>query len=185
VNAGDGRHEHPTQALLDVFTIRRHVGPDLSALRAVVIGDVRHSRVARSTTKALHALGAHVTLVGPPTLLPECLEGWGAHVSCDLDAALQNADVVYLLRIQLERQEAGLFPSQREYTARYGLTAERAHQLPAEVLIMHPGPMNRGVEIDAVVADSKSSAITEQVTNGVAVRMAVLYQLLGSGAPVA
>ena len=185
VNAGDGRHEHPTQALLDVFTIRRHRGPDLSGVRVVVVGDIRNSRVARSTTKALCALGAKVTLVGPPTLLPECIDGWDVTTSCDLDAVLDAADVVYLLRIQLERQAAGLFPSLREYTGRYGLTAERARRLAPTTLVMHPGPMNRGIEIDAEVADSERSVIAEQVTNGVAVRMAVLYQLLGSGAPVA
>jgi aspartate carbamoyltransferase catalytic subunit len=185
VNGGDGRHEHPTQALLDVFTIRRHRGPDLDGLRVVLVGDVRHSRVARSTSKALAALGAKVTLVGPPTLLPESLAGWPADTACDLDAALPGADVVYLLRVQHERQDAMLFPSIREYTTRYGLTVERAARLGPDTLVMHPGPMNRGVEIAAEVAEGPASLITEQVANGVAVRMAVLYRLIGSGAPVA
>jgi aspartate carbamoyltransferase catalytic subunit len=185
VNAGDGRHEHPTQALLDVFTIRRHRGSDLDGLHVAIVGDIRHSRVARSTAGALAAMGAQVTLVGPPTLLPEDPEPWPAAVSCDLDAVLPSVDVVYLLRIQLERQEAMLFPSLREYTARYGMTVERAARLGPDVLLMHPGPMNRGVEIAAEVAEGPASVITEQVANGVAVRMAVLYRLLGSGAPVA
>jgi aspartate carbamoyltransferase catalytic subunit len=185
VNAGDGRHEHPTQALLDVFTIRQHRGNDLDGLKVAIVGDIRHSRVARSTAGALAALGAHVTLVGPPTLLPEDPEPWPAAVSCDLDAVLPSVDVVYLLRIQRERQDAMLFPSLREYTARYGMTVERAARLGPDVLLMHPGPMNRGVEIAAEVAEGPASVITEQVANGVAVRMAVLYNLLGSGAPVA
>jgi aspartate carbamoyltransferase catalytic subunit len=185
INAGDGRHEHPTQALLDVFTIRRHRGADFDGLRVAIVGDIRHSRVARSTAGALAALGAQVTLVGPPTLLPEDPEPWPAAVSSDLDSVLPDVDVVYLLRIQHERQEAMLFPSLREYTARYGMTVERAERLRKDVLLMHPGPMNRGVEIAAEVAEGPASVITEQVANGVAVRMAVLYRLLGSGAPVA
>jgi len=185
VNAGDGSHEHPTQALLDVFTLRRHLGASLEGLRVAIVGDIRHSRVARSTSKALVALGAHVTLVGPPTLLPESLAGWPADVACDLDAVLPQADVVYLLRIQLERQTATLIPSLREYATRYGLTVERAARLRADTLVMHPGPMNRGVEIAAEVAEGPASVITEQVANGVAVRMAVLFDLLGSGATVA
>ena len=139
INAGDGRHEHPTQALLDAFTIRRHVGDSLDGLEVVIVGDIRHSRVARSTTKALTALGAHVTLVGPPTLLPESLDGWSARATCDLDAALAGADVVYLLRIQLERQDAVRFPSLREYTSRYGLTEERAARLRAGAVDHAPG----------------------------------------------
>ena len=185
INAGDGRHEHPTQALLDVFTIRQHRGADLGGLHVAIVGDVRHSRVARSTTSALATLGADVTLVGPPTLLPEDPEPWPAAFSCDLDTVLPSVDVVYLLRVQHERQDAMLFPSVREYTTRYGLTVERAARLRPEVLVMHPGPMNRGVEIAAEVAEGPASLITEQVANGVAVRMAVLYRLLGSGAPVA
>ena len=185
VNAGDGRHEHPTQALLDVFTIRQHLGASLDGLQVAIVGDVRHSRVARSTSKALAALGADVTLVGPPTLLPESLLGWNATSACDLDEVLPKADVVYMLRIQHERQDAMLFPSLREYTARYGLTVERRARLGPEVLVMHPGPMNRGVEIAPEVAEGPASLITEQVANGVAVRMAVLYDLVGSGATVA
>ena len=185
INGGDGRHEHPTQALLDVFTLRRHRGPELDGAHVAIVGDIRHSRVARSTTKALDALGAKVTLVAPPTMLPESLGGWPAATSCDFDAVLAEVDVVYLLRIQHERQDATLFPSLREYTTRFGLTVERSDRLRDDVLVMHPGPMNRGVEIAPEIAEGPRSIITEQVANGVAIRMAVLYQLLGSGAPVA
>ena len=184
VNAGDGRHEHPTQALLDALTLRRHRGTGLDGARVAIVGDVRHSRVARSTTKAFAALGAEVTLIAPPTLLPESAAGWPAQLGGDLDDLLPTLDVVYLLRIQHERQDAALMPSLREYTTRYGLTRERAARLKPDTLIMHPGPMNRGVEIAAEVAEGPASVITEQVANGVAVRMAVLYRLLGSGAPV-
>jgi aspartate carbamoyltransferase catalytic subunit len=179
VNAGDGCHEHPTQALLDALTLRRHLGADLGGARIAIVGDILHSRVARSSATAFATLGAHVTLVAPPTLLPPSLDGWPVAVSHDLDAVLPDADVVYLLRIQHERRNASLFPSLREYTARYGLTVSRAAQLRKDVLVMHPGPMNRGVEIAAEVAEGPASLITEQVTNGVAVRMAVLYSLLG------
>ncbi|MGZ8752419.1 MAG: aspartate carbamoyltransferase catalytic subunit [Acidimicrobiia bacterium] len=185
VNAGDGCHEHPTQALLDVLTLRRRRPSGLDGCRIAIVGDVRHSRVARSDVLAFTALGAEVTLVAPPTLLPESLEGWPVSVCHDLDEVLPNIDVLYLLRIQLERQSEALFPSLREYTSRYGLTAARAARLPADALVMHPGPMNRGVEISAEVADGPVSLIAEQVANGVAVRMAVLYTLLGSGGPVA
>jgi len=185
VNAGDGRHAHPTQALLDVLTLRRHRGPSLEGLRVAIVGDVRHSRVARSNVKALHLLGAHVTLVAPPTLLPESLEGWPVQVSHELDDVVSETDVVMLLRMQFERQQEALFPTVREYTARYGLTEARAERLKPDALVMHPGPMNRGVEVAAAVADGPASLVTEQVANGVAVRMAVLYTLLGSGAPVA
>jgi len=185
INAGDGCHEHPTQALLDALTLRRHRGTGLDGARVAIVGDVRHSRVARSTTKAFAALGATMTLVGPPTLLPESMTGWPATTCGDLDGLLPTLDVIYLLRIQHERQDAMRFPSLREYTTRYGLTVERAARLKPDTLIMHPGPMNRGVEIAAEVAEGPASVITEQVANGVAVRMAVLYQLLGSGAPVA
>ncbi|MGQ0804033.1 MAG: aspartate carbamoyltransferase catalytic subunit [Actinomycetota bacterium] len=186
INAGDGRHEHPTQALLDLLTLRRRlVTTTFDGLRVAVVGDVRHSRVARSTVKALVAVGAEVTLVGPPTLMPESLAGWNCAVSHDLDPLLPETDVVYLLRIQSERQDEALFPSLREYTTRYGLTAERAGRLKPDTVIMHPGPMNRGVEIAAEVADGPASIITEQVTNGVAVRMAVLWSLLGSGGSIA
>ncbi|MGH9004759.1 MAG: aspartate carbamoyltransferase catalytic subunit, partial [Acidimicrobiia bacterium] len=178
VNAGDGWHEHPTQALLDVFTLRLHRGADLSGLSVAIVGDVKHSRVARSNVKALTALGADVTLVGPPTLMPPDLTGWPVRVSHDLDDVLGTFDVYYVLRIQRERISEALFPTLREYANRYGLTEERLARLGADVLIMHPGPTNRGVEIAANVADDPRSVITEQVANGVAVRMAVLYRLL-------
>jgi aspartate carbamoyltransferase catalytic subunit len=184
VNAGDGRHEHPTQALLDAYTLRRHRGPSLDGCRVAIVGDVKHSRVARSDVKAFHALGCSVTFVGPPTLMPERLDGWPVSVSYDLDDALVDVDVVYLLRIQRERIDQALFPSIREYAQRYGLTSERAARLKPDTLVMHPGPMNRGIEIAADVADSTRSLVTEQVANGVAVRMAVLWSLLGSGGPV-
>ena len=185
INAGDGRHAHPTQALLDMLTLRRHRGPSLDGLRVAIVGDVRHSRVARSDVKALHLLGAHITLVAPPTLLPESLEGWPVQVAYDLDDVISEVDVVMLLRMQFERQQQALFPTVREYTARYGLTSARAERLKPDALIMHPGPMNRGVEIAAEVADGPASLVIEQVANGVAARQAVLYTLLGSGAPVA
>jgi aspartate carbamoyltransferase catalytic subunit len=181
VNAGDGCHEHPTQALLDCLTLRRHVGPDLDGTKIAIVGDILHSRVARSGALAYAKLGAEVTLVAPPTLLPASLEGWPVRVSHELDPVLDDVDVVYLLRIQHERRNASLFPSLREYTARYGLTVERAARLRKDTLVMHPGPMNRGVEIAAEVAEGPASLITEQVTNGVAVRMACLYSLLGTG----
>jgi len=180
VNAGDGWHEHPTQALLDCFTIRRRLGT-LSGLRIAIVGDVKHSRVARSNVLAFTLLGADVTLVAPPTLLPASLGGWPVAVSTDLDAVLPKADVVYLLRLQAERQTEALLPSLREYTARYGLTRDRARLLGDDAVVMHPGPINRGVEIAADVADNLSrSVITRQVANGVAVRMAVLFLLLGA-----
>ena len=184
VNAGDGRHEHPTQALLDAFTLRRHRGPSLDGCRVAIVGDIANSRVARSNVVALRALGCDVTLVGPPTLIPPRLDGWPVTVSYDLDDVLPDVDVVYLLRIQRERIADACFPSIREYAARWGLTAERAARLKPDTLVMHPGPMNRGVEIAAEVADSTRSLVTEQVANGVAVRMAVLWALLGSGGPV-
>jgi aspartate carbamoyltransferase catalytic subunit len=179
VNAGDGWHEHPTQALLDCYTIRERLG-SLADRRIAIVGDVKHSRVARSDVLAFSALGASVTLVAPPTLLPPSLEGWPVEVSHDLDAELDKVDVVYVLRMQRERQHEALLPSLREYTARYGLTATRAARLADHVLVMHPGPMNRGVEIAAEVADLPRSVIARQVTNGVAVRMAVLFLLLGA-----
>jgi len=184
VNAGDGRHEHPTQALLDAFTLRRHRGPSLDGCRVAIVGDIANSRVARSNVLALRALGCDLTLVGPPTLIPSRLDGWPVTVSYDLDDVLPDIDVVYLLRIQRERISDARFPSLREYSARWGLTAERAARLKPDTLVMHPGPMNRGVEIAAEVADSARSLVTEQVANGVAVRMAVLWALLGSGGPV-
>jgi aspartate carbamoyltransferase catalytic subunit len=178
VNAGDGWHEHPTQALLDAFTLRRHRGDSFAGMKVSIVGDVKHSRVARSNVRALSALGAEVTLVGPPTLMPPDLEGWPVTVSYDLDDVLPTTDVLYVLRIQRERQSEALFPSLREYATRYGITVERMSRLPADALVMHPGPTNRGVEIDALVADDPRSVINEQVANGVAVRMAVLYMLL-------
>jgi len=181
INAGDGWHEHPTQALLDAFTLRRHRGDSFAGRKVSIVGDVKHSRVARSNVKALSALGAEVTLVGPPTLMPPDLEGWPVTISYDLDEVLPDSDVLYVLRIQRERQQEALFPSLREYANRYGITSERMARLPADALVMHPGPTNRGVEIDALVADDPRSVINEQVANGVAVRMAVLYLLLGSG----
>ncbi len=181
VNAGDGWHQHPTQALLDCYTIRQHLG-GLDGRRIAIVGDIKHSRVARSDVGAFTALGAEVTLVAPPTLLPPAIDGWPVTVSHDLDAVLGELDVCYLLRMQRERMTEALVPSLREYTARYGLTAGRAARLPAEAIVMHPGPMNRGVEIAAEVADLRPrSVILDQVRNGVAVRMAVLYLLLGSG----
>jgi aspartate carbamoyltransferase catalytic subunit len=185
VNAGDGRHEHPTQALLDLLTLRRHRGPSLDGLRVAIVGDIRHSRVARSNVKALDAVGAEVLLVGPRTLMPESVEGWPVSIHADFDDVLAEVDVIYLLRIQRERQSEALFPSLREYTARYGLTVERAARLKPDTLIMHPGPMNRGIEVAAEVADGPASIVVEQVANGVAVRMAVLWSLLGSGGTVA
>lgn len=182
VNAGDGCHEHPTQALLDLLTLRRHLGAGLDGARIAIVGDILHSRVARSDALAFAALGAEVTLVAPPTLLPSTLAGWPVTVSHDLDDVIADLDAVYMLRIQRERQHEARFPSLREYTARYGLTVERAGRLRKDALVMHPGPMNRGVEIAAEVAEGPASVITEQVANGVAVRMAVLYRLMGAGA---
>ena len=180
INAGDGWHEHPTQALLDCYTIRERRG-GLAGLRIAIVGDVKHSRVARSNVLAFSTVGAEVTLVAPPTLLPPSLAGWPVEVSHDLDGSLPKADVVYLLRVQRERQTEALLPSLREYTARYGLTRDRARLLGDDAIVMHPGPMNRGVEIAAEVADLPSAVITRQVANGVAVRMAVLFLMLGSG----
>jgi aspartate carbamoyltransferase catalytic subunit len=180
INAGDGTHEHPTQALLDAFTMRRHLGR-LEGLRVTIVGDVLHSRVARSNVLLLSTLGAEVTLVGPPTLLPVAVGAWPCSVSYDLDAALPKSDVVMMLRVQQERMNAAYFPSVREYSRRYGLDAARMGMLPGHAVVMHPGPMNRGVEIAAEVADSARSTIVEQVANGVSVRMAVLYLLLSGG----
>ncbi len=179
VNAGDGTHEHPTQALLDAYTMRRRLGR-LEGLRVAVVGDVLHSRVARSNVLLLHTLGAEVTLIAPPTLLPVGVEAWPAAVSYDLDAALPKADVVMMLRVQRERMGQAYFPSEREYSRRYGLDRHRMGLLPDDAIVMHPGPMNRGMEIAAEVADDpRRSTIVEQVSNGVSVRMAVLYLLLG------
>lgn len=178
VNAGDGSHEHPTQALLDLFTIQEKVG-SLEGLKIAIVGDISHSRVARSNILAMNKMGAEVKVVGPPTLLPAEIEMMGAQVDYDLDDSIEWADVLYMLRIQLERQEESLFPSIREYAALFGLNKERIMRAKKDVLIMHPGPMNRGVEIASDVADLPQTLITEQVANGVAVRMAVLYLLLG------
>jgi aspartate carbamoyltransferase catalytic subunit len=183
VNAGDGTHEHPTQALLDAFTMRRRLGR-LDGIRVTIVGDILHSRVARSNVLLLSTLGAEVTLVAPPTLLPVAVGTWPCSVCYDLDAALPKADVVMMLRVQQERMNAAYFPSVREYSRRYGLDAGRMALLPDHGIVMHPGPMNRGVEIAADVADSTRSTIVEQVANGVSVRMAVLYLLL-SGSPEA
>lgn len=180
INAGDGWHEHPTQALLDCYTIRQHLG-EVRGRHVAIVGDIKHSRVARSNIAALTALGAEVTIVAPPTLLPPSLEGWPVTVTHDLDAVLPSVDVCYLLRMQRERMSEALIPSLREYTAQFGLTDQRADRLAEHALIMHPGPMNRGVEIAAEVAERPNAVIIDQVRNGVAVRMAVLFLLLGSG----
>jgi aspartate carbamoyltransferase catalytic subunit len=178
VNAGDGTHEHPTQALLDAFTMTRHLGK-LDGRRVAIVGDVLHSRVARSNALLLNTLGAEVTLVSPPTLLPVGVETWPVDTSYDLDAVLPKADAVMMLRVQRERMHGGFFPTAREYSRRYGLDGRRMASLQDHTIVMHPGPMVRGMEITADVADSDRSVIVEQVTNGVAVRMAVLYLLLG------
>jgi aspartate carbamoyltransferase catalytic subunit len=177
VNAGDGTHEHPTQALLDAFTMWRHLG-SLDGRQVAIVGDVLHSRVARSNALLLQTLGAEVTLVAPPTLLPVGVDTWGVQTSYDLDAVLAKADVVMMLRVQRERMNGGFFPTPREYSRRYGLDSRRMGTLQDHTIVMHPGPMVRGMEITADVADSDRSVIVEQVTNGVAVRMAVLYLLL-------
>jgi aspartate carbamoyltransferase catalytic subunit len=183
VNAGDGTHEHPTQALLDAFTMRRRLGR-LAGLKVTIVGDILHSRVARSNVWLLRTLGAQVTLVAPPTLLPVAVDTWPCSVSYDLSRTLGDSDVVMMLRVQHERMTEAYFPSVREYSRRYGLDGDRMAMLPPHSIVMHPGPMNRGVEIAAEVADSVRSTIVEQVANGVAVRMAVLYLLLGgSGDP--
>jgi aspartate carbamoyltransferase catalytic subunit len=174
VNAGDGMHEHPTQALLDAFTIRRRRGT-LDGLKVAICGDIAHSRVARSNVLLLPMLGAEVRLAGPRTLLPNGVEGWGAKVYDRLEPAIEGADVVMMLRIQLERLGAKLFPSLREYSRQFGLTERRLQLAKPDALVMHPGPMNRGVEIAEDVADGSHSVILEQVESGVAVRMAVLY----------
>lgn len=179
VNAGDGAHQHPTQALLDVHTIRQHFGV-VAGLSVAIVGDIRHSRVARSTAGALVTLGASVTLVAPRTLLPFDTTGWGVQTAGSLDDVLGEVDVLYLLRIQQERGGGDVFPSVAEYIKRFGLTRQRAQNLKPDAMVMHPGPMNRGVEIDPAVADGPRSLVTAQVSNGIAVRMAVLFRLLGA-----
>ncbi|MCF3651845.1 aspartate carbamoyltransferase catalytic subunit [Synoicihabitans lomoniglobus] len=178
INAGDGAHEHPTQGLLDTFTMRERLG-SLKGRRVVILGDILYSRVARSNIQALKTFGADVTLVGPSTLVPKHLEALGVTVSHDLRSALADAEVVMLLRIQHERQNAGMFPSIGEYTSMFGLNQQRAAWLHPNAIIMHPGPINRGVEIDSELADGPRSVILDQVTNGIAVRMAVLYLCAG------
>ena len=181
INAGDGTHEHPSQALLDAFTIRRHLshgGEDLTGLHIAIVGDVLHSRVARSNVLLLTKLGAKVTLVSPPTLLPVGIESWPVTVSYDFDAVIENVDAVMMLRIQLERMSEMFFPNAREYSRYFGLNSDRLRRMKPTAIVMHPGPMNRGLEISAESADSARSVIVEQVRNGVSVRMAILYLLL-------
>ena len=190
INAGDGTHEHPTQALLDAYTMRQRLGR-VEGLRVTIVGDILHSRVARSNVLLLSTLGADVTLVAPPTLLPTGVDVWPCAVSYDLDAVLPKSDVVMMLRVQRERMGPGAgaqmssayFPSTREYSRRYGLDVRRAQALSDEAIVMHPGPMVRGMEIAAEVADGLRSTIVDQVANGVSVRMAVLYLLLGGAEP--
>jgi aspartate carbamoyltransferase catalytic subunit len=186
INAGDGTHEHPSQALLDAFTIRKHLGKgssDLHGLRVAIVGDVLHSRVARSNVLLLKLLGASVVLVAPPTLLPVGVESWPVTISYDLDSVIPTVDVVMMLRVQQERMGDLYFPNTREYSRYFGLNSERLKSMSANSIIMHPGPMNRGLEITAEVADSARSVIVEQVANGVSVRMAILYVLL-AGQPL-
>jgi len=186
INAGDGTHEHPSQALLDAFTIRKHLGKgssDLNGIKVAIVGDVLHSRVARSNVLLLNLLGANVVLVAPPTLLPVGVETWPVTISYDLDSVIPTVDVVMMLRVQQERMDDLYFPSSREYSRYFGLNSERLKSMSANSIIMHPGPMNRGLEIAAEVADSARSVIVEQVANGVSVRMAILYVLL-AGQPL-
>ncbi|HEV8024342.1 MAG TPA: aspartate carbamoyltransferase catalytic subunit [Candidatus Nanopelagicales bacterium] len=182
INAGDGTHEHPTQALLDAYTLRRHLregSGDLSGVRVAIVGDILHSRVARSNVALLRTLGAHVTVVAPPTLMPFGIESWPCEVSYDIEEVLPSVDAVMMLRVQAERMAGTYFPNELEYSRLYGLDARRMQLMPPEAIVLHPGPMNRGVEISAEVADSPRAVVVEQVTNGVHVRMAVLYLLLG------
>ena len=186
INAGDGTHEHPTQALLDAFTIKQHLRnneKDLSGVKVLIVGDILHSRVARSNVLLLTKLGAQVTLVAPPTLLPVGVSDWPVKISYDLDEEIPKCDVVMMLRIQLERMNDSFFPSSQEYSKRFGLDSVRLAKLSKNAIVMHPGPMNRGLEISAESADDLKSVIIDQVKNGVAIRMAVLYELLG-GAPI-
>ena len=184
INAGDGTHEHPSQALLDAFTIRKHLGKgasDLTGLRIAIVGDVLHSRVARSNVLLLSMLGADVVLVAPPTLLPVAVESWPATISYDFDSVIPTVDAIMMLRVQQERMTDLFFPNSREYSRYFGLNSERMSLMAKHAIVMHPGPMNRGLEIAADVADSARSVIVEQVTNGVNVRMAILYVLLAGG----
>lgn len=181
INAGDGTHEHPSQALLDAFTLRKHLAKgseDLSGIKVAIVGDVLHSRVARSNVLLLEKLGAQVQLVAPPTLLPVGVDKWPAKISYDLDSVLPNVDAVMMLRIQMERMTDSFFPSAREYSRYFGLNQARLSMLKPNAIVMHPGPMNRGLEITAESADSARSVIVEQVSNGISVRMAILYLLL-------
>ena len=181
INAGDGTHEHPSQALLDAFTIRKnlvHGGNDLTGIHVAIVGDILHSRVARSNVLLLTKLGAHVTLVAPPTLLPTGVESWPVAISYDFDSVIGKVDVVMMLRIQLERMSELFFPNAREYSHYFGLNRDRLKMMKPTAIVMHPGPMNRGLEITADSADSARSVILQQVTNGVTVRMAILYLLL-------
>jgi len=188
INAGDGTHEHPSQALLDAFTIRKHLskgGNDLTGLRVAIVGDVLHSRVARSNVLLLAKLGAQVVLVAPPTLLPVGIESWPCQISYDLDEVIANVDAIMMLRIQLERMSEMYFPNAREYSRYFGLNNDRIRAMKAEAIVMHPGPMNRGLEITADAADGARSVIVEQVTNGVSIRMAILYLLLAGNQEIA
>ena len=178
VNAGDGQHEHPTQALLDIYTLREHLG-ELKDRKIVIVGDILHSRVARSNIWGLQKLGAKVTVVGPPTFIPRQIEEMGVDVSYNLMAALKNADAVNMLRIQREREKFSLFPSSKEYSKLFGLNSDKLKLLSPNLIVMHPGPINRGVELASNVADGPNSVILEQVTNGLAVRMAVLFLVTG------
>lgn len=181
INAGDGTHEHPSQALLDAFTIRKHLSKgasDLAGLRIAIVGDVLHSRVARSNVLLLSKLGAQVILVAPPTLLPVGIESWPCEISYDLDAVIKSVDAIMMLRIQIERMNELFFPNAREYSRYFGLNSDRMKALKPDAIVMHPGPMNRGLEITADAADGARSVIVEQVANGVSIRMAILYLLL-------
>ena len=181
INAGDGSHQHPTQALLDAVTMRQKLG-DISGKHVAIVGDILHSRVARSNAQLLTTLGAHVTFVAPPTLLPLGVESWGVEVSQDFDSVIKSADVVMMLRVQAERMRGGFFPSHREYATRYGLSRARRESMRDDAIVMHPGPMLRGMEINDDVADAPNTVVLQQVTAGVHVRMAVLFSLLvGTG----
>ncbi len=180
INAGDGSHEHPTQALLDCYTIRNKLG-DLDGKRITIVGDIRHSRVARSNVKAFLSLGASVTLVAPKTLMPFNTDDWGVETTDQFDSVIGDSDVLYMLRMQLERQQKSFVPSLREYAKEYGLSNSRAQSMKPESLIMHPGPMNRGVEVSSNIKEHPNSVVNDQVANGVIIRMSALYYLLGTG----